>query len=168
MSCRLLALVTILLLPIVTSAQDKGHAHQHALQAISANDAPIEITINPEDRVSATTAGPVPRSAACGTAVEWRVRIVNEGFLTSRLEAEFVGLVPAGVALDFRPDPLRGVPEELRSLYITLTKPGPTDLTIAFKAHNMIPDLGGRDHLHFLISCMPDASRPLSSIQAHP
>jgi hypothetical protein len=46
-----------------------------------------------------------------------------------------------------------GVPQELRKLYITLTKPGPADLTIAFKVHNAIFDLGGRDRFHFLIRC---------------
>jgi hypothetical protein len=28
-----------------------------------------------------------------------------------------------------------------------------TDLTIAFKAHNEVPDLGGRDRVHFLMRC---------------
>jgi hypothetical protein len=50
---------------------------------------------------------------------------------------------------------LQGVPEELRMLHLTLTKPGVTNLTIAFKAHNEIPDLGGRDRVHFLLRCIP-------------
>jgi hypothetical protein len=80
------------------------------------------------------------------------VLVVNQGFVTAQLEAELVD-APAGVTLEFHPDPLKGVPEELRKLQITLTKPGTTDLTVAFKAHNEIPDLGGRDRIHFLMRC---------------
>ena len=31
--------------------------------------------------------------------------------------------------------------------------PGTVDLTVAFRTHNEIPDLGGRDRIHFLIVC---------------
>ena len=64
-----------------------------------------------------------------------------------------MGNTPAGVTLDFHPEPLKGVPEELRNLRITLTKPGLTDLTVAFRVHNEVPDLGGRDRVHFLFRC---------------
>ena len=71
-----------------------------------------------------------------------------------QLEAELVDDVPPGVKLDFHPVPLKGVPEELRVLRITLTQAGPVDLTIAFRAHNVVPDLGGRDRVHFLMRCL--------------
>jgi hypothetical protein len=117
-------------------------------------EAAIQITINPEARVSVTLAGPLPHPVPCGTAADFSVKILNQGFITSRLEAEFVGDSPAGVSLDFHPEPLKGVREELRHLRITLTRPDPTDLTIAFKAHNEVPDLGGRDRIHFVIHCV--------------
>jgi hypothetical protein len=117
-------------------------------------EAPIQITINPEARVSVALAGSLPRPVPCGTAADFSVKILNQGFITSRLEAEFVGDTPAGVNLDFHPEPLKGVREELRHLRITLTRSGPTDLTIAFKAHNEVPDLGGRDRIHFVIHCV--------------
>ena len=41
-----------------------------------------------------------------------------------------------------------------RTLHITLARPGPTDLTIAIRARNEIPDLGGRDRVHFLMRCV--------------
>lgn len=116
--------------------------------------APIQITINPEARVSVALAGSLPDPVSCGTAVDFAVKIMNQGFITSRLEAEFVGDTPAGVTLDFRPEPLKGVREELRHLRITLTRPDPADLTIAFKAHNEVPDLGGRDRIHFVMHCV--------------
>jgi len=117
-------------------------------------EAPIQITINPEARVSVALAGTLPRPVPCGTAADFSVKILNQGFITSRLEAEFVGDTPAGVNLDFHPAPLKGVREEFLHLRITLTRPDPTDLTIAFKAHNEVPDLGGRDRVHFVMHCV--------------
>ena len=114
----------------------------------------IQITINPEARVSVTLAGALPRPVPCGTAADFAVNILNQGFITSRLEAEFVGDTPADVNLDFAPAPLKGVREEFLHLRITLTRPDPTDLTIAFKAHNEVPDLGGRDRVHFVMHCI--------------
>lgn len=117
-------------------------------------EAPIQITINPEARVSAALGGALPQPVPCGTAADFSVKILNHGFITSRLEAELVGDTPAGVSVDFHPEPLTGQREEFRHLRITLTRADPTDLTIAFKAHNEVPDLGGRDRIHFLMHCV--------------
>src|SRR2546430_11195875 len=117
-------------------AQTDGHTHDHHKEAetVSANEPPIKITINLEARVSVVLSGALPRPVPCGIAADLPVKVVNKGFITSRLEAEFVGDVPAGVSLDFHPAPLKGVREEFRRLSITLIKPDPTDLTIAFRA----------------------------------
>jgi hypothetical protein len=151
------AIAVFISLPALICAQTGEHAHKHdksQAEKASPNEAPIKITINPEARVSVVLAGMLPRPVPCGTAAEFSLKIVNQGFVTSRLEAEFVGDVPAGVSLDFRPAPLKGVGEEFRNLRITLTNPDPTDLTIAFKAHNELPDLGGRDRVHFVMRCV--------------
>ena len=154
MKCAVLAVTTLFLISALTSAQDAGPMHNHhKMEGVSSNEPPIRILINPEARVSVTLGGPLPPPTACGTVTDLAVKIVNQGFVTARLEAQFVGETPAGVTLDFHPEPLRGIPEELRTLHVTMTKPGPTDLTLTFKAHNGIPDLGGRDRIHFLISC---------------
>src|SRR3954447_16021321 len=79
-------------------------------------EAPIQITINPEARVSVALAGTLPHPVPCGTPADFSVRILNQGFITSRLEAEFVGDTPPGVNLDFHPVPLKGVREEFRHL----------------------------------------------------
>jgi hypothetical protein len=129
-----------------------GPEHNHDSPA-APTDPPIKITINPEARVSVVLGGAFPPAAACGTPVDLSVKIVNQGFVTSQLEAEFVGNVPVGATLDFHPERLKGLPEELRTLRITLTSPGPTDLTIAFRSHNNAPDLGGRDRVHFIMGC---------------
>jgi hypothetical protein len=148
--------LTIVLLPGLICAQTAEPVpdpHKMRNEAVSPNQAPITITINPEARVSAVLTGPMPAPVSCGSATDFSIRILNQGFVTSRLEAAFVGDVPQGVNLDFQPAPLKGVREEVRHLRIILTKPGSTDLTIAFRAHNEIPDLGGRDRVHFLMSC---------------
>ena len=140
---------------LIASATVHAQTHEHLHESVSPPDPPIRITINPEARVSVALAGALPPPATCGTSVDFRVKVINQGFVTSRLEAEFVGDKPEGVTLDFHPESLKGLPVELRELHITLTKPGPTDLAIAFKAHNEIPDLGGRDRIHFVMSCLP-------------
>jgi hypothetical protein len=149
-NCAAIGLVVVLVTSAVVDAQDHEHIHRF----VSPTDLPIKITINPEARVSATLAGALPAPAACGAAVDFRVKIINQGFVTSRLEAELVGEKPEGATLDFHPEPLKGIPEEQRELRILLTKPGPTDLTISFRTHSNAPDLGGRDRIHFVMSCL--------------
>jgi len=145
------ALLAHALLPALAIA-----AGEHMPYAASPDDPAIEIIINPEARVSVSLSGALPAPARCGTPTEVAVKIVNQGFVTSRLVAQLVGDVPAGATLEFHPEPLLGVPNELRTLRIILTRPGPTDLTIVFKSHNDAPDLGGRDRVHFLMGCVPD------------
>src|SRR5580704_15337563 len=95
-------IAAVLLLPVLVGAEDDSHVHEHmALPA----DPPIIITINPEAGVSVTLAGALPPPAACGTAADLVVAIVNQGFVTAQLEAELVD-APSGVTLDFHPDPL--------------------------------------------------------------
>ena len=146
------AIALFIALPALVCAQKSEHADEH--YEASHNEAPIMITINPEARVRVALGGALPQPVSCGTAANLAVRIVNQSFTTSRLEAQFVGDVPEGVSLDFRPAPLKGVREESRNLRITLTNPDPTDLTVAFKAHNGLPDLGGRDRVHFVMRCV--------------
>jgi hypothetical protein len=159
--CRMrltgLAVFAMFLLPALARANDV-HAPDHRTMEMGVgapSDAPIKITINPEARVSVVLAGELPPPAPCGMAANLPVKIVNQGFVTAQLEAALVDNAPAGVTLDFHPAPLKGVPEELLALRLVLAHPGPMDLTIAFKARNEIPDLGGRDRVHFLMTCVP-------------
>lgn len=115
------------------------------------DEAPIQITINPEGRVSVALGGALPPPGLHRTSVEFRIAIVNQGFVTSRLEAQLVGNPPPGATLDFHPEPLKGWPRETRTLRITLPQAGQIDLTIAFRLHDESPDLGGRDRIHLLL-----------------
>lgn len=114
-------------------------------------DAPILVTINPEGRVSVAIVGALPPPAPYGTPIEFTVAVMNMGFSTGRLAARLVGSPQAPAALDFAPEALRGLPQERRTLRVTLTGAAPTDLTIAFSLRNESPDLGGRDQIHMLI-----------------
>lgn len=148
MKTRSVGIASVLVLSAIVYAD----SHVSALAASA--DTPITVTINPEARVSATFGGAIPSPVICGSPTVLRVRIVNQGSVTSRLEAEFVGSVPVGTALAFHPEPLTGAPEEFRDLRITLIAPGLSDLTVAFRSHNEAPDIGGRDRVHFLMHCL--------------
>ena len=137
--------VAALALPAQPADMDHHHHVAHA---------PIEISINPEARVSVALGAPIPVRNPCRRPITLPVKIMNDSFITANLEARLVGSVPAGLTLDFRPAPLSGNQEDWRTLTITLAEPGTKDVTISFKAHNDIPDLGGRDRVHFLISCV--------------
>ena len=135
-------------------AQDEGHLHDHHARDSSAvTEAPINITVNPEVRVSVTRGGKLPPAAPCGEAIEIPVKIVNQGFLTAPLQATLVDSDPGEVSVEFVEVPLKGTREEHRVLRVVLQKPGTLDVTIAFRAKNDISDLGGRDRIHLLLWC---------------
>src|SRR5579862_7843783 len=121
--------------------------HEPSGDTVRPDQAPITVTINPEARVSVAWLGNLLPPFPCGRAATLRVKILNRGFVTSRLEVEPVGEVRDNVNLDFEPSPLKGVPQEIRNLRITLKKSDPTDVTLAFKLLNETPDLGGRDRI---------------------
>lgn len=128
-----------------------GDIHHHMMAAKPR--APITISINPEARVSVALAGRMPGTRPCAQPIDVDVEVHNESFITSRLEARLVGVIPPGVSVRFDPQPLSGRMMDMRSLRIVLGKPGPVDLTVSFRAHNDVPDLGGRDRVNFLVNC---------------
>jgi hypothetical protein len=140
-------------------AQEQNHKrddhqhHEHTAEASVPKDAPIKITINPEVRVSVSRGGDLPPPAACGRPIDLPVQIANQGFLTAPLEARLVEPAPEGLHVEFSADRLMGTREEQRMLRVTLKRPGPIDITIAFRAKNDISDLGGRDRIHLLLRC---------------
>lgn len=130
-------------------AQEAHHHHDSGTAP-----APIEITISPEARVSAlVTPSALPPRAACGSRLDLPVKIINQAFDTSVLEARLADNVPPGVTLDFRPAPLTGAAEEMRQLTLVLRDASPVDITLAFTERKGIADLGGRDRIHFILSC---------------
>jgi len=152
MSRVLLALGALLFSSLPCRAAGGPPASERCSPAAAwAGDASILVTINPEGRVSVAIVGALPPPATYGTPVEFSVAVMNMGFSTGRLEARLVGSPPAAAALDFAPEALKGVPQERRTLRVTLTGAAPTDLTIAFGLRNESPDLGDRDQIHMLL-----------------
>lgn len=147
------AALLLAILPLLQSwaarAQETPHHHgSHTAPA------PIEITISPEARVSAVALpSALPPRAACGARLDLPVKIINQAFVTSHLEARLVDNVPPGVTLDFQPAPLTGAAEEMRLLSLVLRDSSPVDITLAFRERNGFPDLGGRDRIYFLLRC---------------
>lgn len=139
---------------LTAHAQEHDHEHHHDQQSAPADAATLTVTINPEARVSVKRTGELPPAVACGRALQVPVAIVNQGRVTTTLEASLVDSVPNGVELKFSSDPLQGTPEESRALQLTLTSEALVDVTIAFRAKHDIPDLGGRDRTHLLVRCM--------------
>jgi hypothetical protein len=144
------ALAALLVLPLPGFAGD-GPPPSERCSPAQAEGCPIVVTINPEGRVSAMIMGALPPTVAYGAPVDLPVAVVNQGFSTGRLEARLVGSPAPAATLDFRPEPLKGVPLERRFMRITLTGGAPTDLTIAFSLRNESPDLDGRDRIHMLL-----------------
>lgn len=146
-------LAALWLSPAFAAAEDEP-AHDYAsMKVAESGGAAIQITINPEARVSASMSGKLPPPAPCGTPTDLRVRIVNQAFVTAALEAELVGTVPAELVLEFLHAPLTGAREEFRQLRLTVAHPGSIDVTIAFRARHHEPDLAGRNRVHFLLRC---------------
>lgn len=143
-------LATLLLfVPLGSSAQERMHEHGKPV-----NTAPITITINPESRVSVILSGPLPAPVQCGSLTTLPINIFNQSFATVRLEARLVSSPSSsGATIEFRPAPLRGTPEEFRSLGIKLAEAGPVDITLSFGAQHVAHDLGGRDQIHFVTHC---------------
>lgn len=142
------AVLALALLPLAPVRADRA-----GQPAASSKHPPIIIAINPEERLSVSLGGTLPPPVACGRPAVLAVRIVNQGAVTPRLQARLAADIPAGATLEFHPAPLTGAAEELRELYITLTRPGLTDITIAFRAQGEAADLGGRDRIHLLMRC---------------
>lgn len=130
------------------------HIQEHEADSTPSDEAPIEVLINPEARVSVSRNERLPLPmAACGQVMNVPVTIVNQAFLTAPLEVRLADPRPRGVVLAFSSRPLLGVSTEHRTLHITVVNPDLVDVTLAFRTRNNIPDLGGRDRIHLLLQC---------------
>jgi hypothetical protein len=145
------ALLLIVFRCSAAMAQHDDHAHD---SSTSNGDAQIVVTINPEARISATAAAPMPPPAKCGTPVELKVRIVNQGYVTAPLRVAIVGDRSRRVALHMDTVKLSGRTEDARLVHLIPLSTGATDVTAAFSIHNNLGDQGGRDQVHLLVRCI--------------
>jgi hypothetical protein len=121
---------------------------------IVAQKAFMEVTINPEARVSVRrTAAPLPLFG-CGTAEPLLVRIVNEGHVTSSLNIRLRQDTDANVVMLGRLTPrLAGAKVEYRLLTMTVATVRPVDLTLIADAGPGTDDLSLRSQLSMIVKC---------------
>ena len=121
---------------------------------IVAQKALIEITINPEARVSVRrTTVPLPLFA-CGTAEPLLVRIVHEGHVTSSFNIRLRQDTDANMVMLGRLTPhLAGATVEYRLLTMTVATVRPVDLTLIADAGLGTDDLGHRSQLSMIVKC---------------
>jgi hypothetical protein len=121
---------------------------------IAAQKAFIEVTINPEARVSVKrTAASLP-FFACGTAEPLLVRIVNEGRVTSSLNLRLRQEADANMVVLGRLTPhLAGAAVEYRLVTMTVDTVRPVDLTLIADAGPGTDDLGLRSQLSIIVKC---------------
>jgi hypothetical protein len=121
---------------------------------IIAQKALIEVTINPEARVSVRrTAAPVPLFA-CGTAEPLLIRIVNQGRVSSNFNIRLLQETDANmVVLQPITPHLAGATVEYRSLIMTVGTVRPVDLTLVADAGPGTDDLGLRSQLPLIVKC---------------
>jgi hypothetical protein len=127
-----------------------------SINRLLASRAPIEVTINPEARVS------VRRSAAripkliCGRPTPLLLRIINEALVTSTLRVRLTGTPVDDTSTSVQPIPRRlaGVSIEYRVLRLSLAHEGITDITLTFDAGAETEDLGSRATVVLLARCV--------------
>jgi hypothetical protein len=147
----------VLLLLALGSAPTIAQEHAHHHDALPPGDAQIVISINPEARVSAALAAPLPAPGACGSVTELKIKVINNGFITAPLRASIVGDNAPVISLHMDSANLSGQAEEARTLHLTPLGPDLIDVTIAFNIDKNIGDLGGRDRVHLLLNCKSQA-----------
>lgn len=116
------------------------------------SDGVLQITINPEARVSVVRGGRIP-SAICGQPLEIPIVIQNDGFVTAPLGVALVDPAGAFIGVELIGGAPSGAAQQQRMLRLIGIEKRPTDITIAFRLRKDFPDIGGRDRVHFLTWC---------------
>jgi hypothetical protein len=121
---------------------------------LAASKATIEVTINPEARVSVSRTGVQLPPFTCGVAEPLLVRIVNLGHVSSVLNAQLVGGSATGkVSLGQISPHLSGASVEYRLMMLRLSSLQPLDLSIAIDAGPGTDDLSLRSQFSLLLRC---------------
>jgi hypothetical protein len=131
---------------------DQSAPAEH-IDRLLASLAPIEITINPEARVSISRTATALPNCTLGKRELWLMRIVNQGRVSSTLNLRLLGDEERLVELEQITPQLVGASVEYRVLLLTVIAARPIDLTIAADAGPGTDDLGLRSQLVLLLRC---------------
>jgi hypothetical protein len=129
-------------------------ASRSAIEKVLAKKVPIEVTINPEARISARRTGAPLPAAQCGTYSTWLIRIVNEGYVTAPLFVH-VTANPATSAVTLRNTQtnLTGGDLEYRPLSLRIEASQPIEVVFLFSAVEGATQLGRQPRLPVLVTC---------------
>jgi hypothetical protein len=124
------------------------------IDRIAASKATIEVTINPEARVSVSRTGVKFSPFTCGIAEPLLVRIVNLGHVSSTLNAQLLGdSATRKVSLGHISPHLSGAGVEYRLLMLKINSLQPSDLTIVIDAGPGTDDLSLRSQFSSVLRC---------------
>ena len=128
-------------------------------KSLSHDSANVVVTINPEARVMASPAAALPPPRLCGSPIELKIKVINNGFVTAPLLASAHEDAGRYVDVDMEPQKLSGEWEDSRVLRLIPHGPGPADVTIVFTLKNNIKDHGRNNQVHLLLSCLQKAPK---------
>jgi hypothetical protein len=120
-----------------------------AADALLMRHSTVQVTINPETRVSVEALTPIGRT--CGGNPPRLVRILNHGFATSTLRV--VGKPPGVGVLRLSGSRLSGARVEYRLLEVSVPMGQSVEVLATFTAGASTVDLGGRGTLPLLLTC---------------
>ena len=125
------------------------------LEGMLAHKVQIEVSINPESRVTAhRTTVPLSESR-CNVYAEWLIRIDNAGYVTAPLVIDVVD-APGSHAMTVKLTrrKLTGAKVEFRVMQVLVEEP--MDATLRFTAGPDSADLGRRAEVPVLVTCSQD------------
>lgn len=142
------------------------HKLTEGIDRLAASKATIEVTINPEARVSASRTGARLPSFTCGIAEPLLIRIVNAGHVSSVLNAHLLEeSTPGKVSVGPISPHLSGASVEYRLLMLTINSLQPRDLSISIDAGAGTDDLSLRSQFSLLLRCSsPKGTTVLGSL----
>ena len=110
----------------------------------------IQVTVNPEARVSAVRANDLRRWTDESGTLRLPVLIHNQANVTMTLVAFLIAPTPETVTMNFGPHRLDGSGQQSHTLAIVHRSKDPVDVTLGFQLEHLSPDLGGRNIIHFV------------------
>lgn len=125
-----------------------------AIDQALAGKAALEVTINPEARVSILRTQAPLNMPQCGKSGAWLVRIINQGFVTAGLSFQSVAPLSAKLlSLEPVTPRLTGAAVEYRALHFMMNETHQMEVTLGVDAGPATSDIGERAKLPLLLQC---------------
>ena len=129
---------------------NEGLRGDDAINQLHEKEAAIEVTINPEARVSIKRTNAPLTMPQCGKSGAWLVRVINQGFVTAGLNFRTAA---SSISLETVLPRLTGAVVEYRLLHFMMNETHQMEITLAVDAGSATSDIGGRAILPLLLQC---------------